>query len=117
MKDLKELCSGFEYEMITGDMSRPYTQFVTDNRKLTEGCVYVCISGANFDGHSCVAEAVEKGAALIVVEKPADELDIPEGAKTSTIIRTASTRAAMAYIACAYYDHPADKLTTIGITG
>ena len=117
MKDLKELCSGFEYEMITGDMSRSYTQFVTDNRKLSEGCVYVCISGANFDGHSCVAEAVEKGAALIVVEKPADELDIPEGEKTSTIIRTASTRAAMAHIACAYYDHPADKLTTIGITG
>ena len=117
MKTISDLCADFEYEVLFGTMDKEYTEFVTDNRKLSEGCVYVCIRGANFDGHSCVAQAVEKGASLIVVEKAADELDLIEGAKTSTVIRTDSTRAAMAHIACAFYDYPADRLTTIGITG
>ena len=117
MKTIRDLCSDFEYEVLAGDMDRPFTEYVTDNRKLCSGCVYVCIRGANFDGHSCVAEAVEKGAALIVVEKPVEMLDLPHKAGNSTIIMTGSTRAAMAYMACAYYDHPSRSLTTIGITG
>ena len=117
MKTLKELCKDFEYEVLAGSMDREYTEFVTDNRKLSEGCVYVCIKGANFDGHSCVSQAVETGAALIVVERGLSGPDLPEGTGGSTIIKTASTRAAMAHIACAHYDYPSDGLCMIGITG
>ena len=117
MKTIEKLCKDFEYEVLAGTMDKEYTEFVTDNRKLSEGCVYVCIKGANFDGHSCVSQAVEKGAALIVVERELSELDIPEGIGDSTIIKTDSTRAAMANIACAHYDYPSDKITMIGITG
>ncbi len=117
MKDLKELCKDFEYEVLTGSMEGSYTEFVTDNRKLTEGCVYVCIKGANFDGHTCVRQAVLAKAALIVVEKPLTELDVPEDTNGCTIIRTDSTRKAMAYISCAHYDYPSKDLFMIGITG
>ncbi|MCR5673873.1 MAG: UDP-N-acetylmuramoyl-L-alanyl-D-glutamate--2,6-diaminopimelate ligase [Lachnospiraceae bacterium] len=117
MKDLKELCKDFKYEVLAGSMDKTYTEFVTDNRKLCGGCVYVCIKGANFDGHTCIAQAVDVGAALIVVERELDEADLPSGAKDSTIIKVDSTRAAMAHIACAHYDHPADSLFMIGVTG
>ena len=117
MKDLKELCKDFEYEVLTGSMEGSYTEFVTDNRKLTAGCVYVCIKGANFDGHTCVRQAVLAKAALIVVEKPLTELDVPEDTNGCTIIRTDSTRRAMAYISCAHYDYPSKDLFMIGITG
>lgn len=117
MKDLKTLCSDFEYEVLYGTMKGSYTEFVTDNRKLSDGCVYVCIKGANFDGHSCIAEAVDAGAALIVVERDIDPSELPGGPKDSTIIKTPSTRAAMAYISAAHYDYPSAKLFTIGITG
>lgn len=117
MKDLKELCKDFEYEILAGDMAGSYTEFVTDNRKLTEGCVYVCIKGANFDGHTCISQAVSAKAALIVVERPLEEPDTPEGSGISTIIRVSSTREAMARISCAHYDHPSESLFTIGITG
>ncbi|MBO4903845.1 MAG: UDP-N-acetylmuramoyl-L-alanyl-D-glutamate--2,6-diaminopimelate ligase [Lachnospiraceae bacterium] len=116
MKSLKEVCKDFDYEVLAGNMDGEYTEFVTDNRKLSEGCVYVCIKGANFDGHTCVAQAVRAKAALIVVEKPLSELDCPDTGD-STIIKVDSTRAAMAHISCAHYDYPADKLYTIGITG
>ncbi len=117
MKDLKTLCEKFEYEILAGSMDGSYTEFVTDNRKLEKGCVYVCIKGANFDGHSCVAQAVDAHAALIVVEKGLDELNLPAGTKESAIIRVSSTRQAMALISCAHYDYPADSLFVIGITG
>ncbi len=116
MKDLRELCADFEYEILVGSMEGGYTEFVTDNRKLSEGCVYVCIKGANFDGHSCVSQAVEKKAALIVVERPADELEIPADTGDTTIIKVNSTRAAMAYISCAHNEYPAKKIGVIGST-
>lgn len=117
MKNLSELCRDFDYEILAGSMDRSCSEFVTDNRRLVKDCVYVCIKGANFDGHTCVSQAVEKEAALIVVERGLDELDLPNGAGNSAIIKVASTRAAMAHISCAYYDYPAKRLFTIGITG
>ncbi len=117
MKTLRELCKDFEYELLAGDMDRSFSEFVTDNRKLSEDSVYVCIKGANFDGHTCVGQAIEAKAALIVVERDLSELECPESTRDTAIIKVPSTRAAMAYISCAYYDYPADKLCMIGITG
>ena len=117
MKTLTELCRDFEYEVLAGKMDGTYTEFVTDNRKLVAGCVYVCIKGANFDGHSCVGQAVDAKAALVVVERGLDELECPADTKDTAIIKVASTRAAMAYISCAHYDYPSKDLFTIGITG
>lgn len=117
MRNLRQLCEDFDYEILAGSMEGGYTEFVTDNRKIVKGCAFVCIKGANFDGHTCVAQAVDAGAALVVVEKSLDELDLPEDTKDTTIIRVDSTRAAMAYISCAHFEHPSDKLFVIGITG
>ena len=86
---------------------------VNDNRKIGEGSLFICIKGANFDGHSCAAQAAEKKAAAIVAEH---EVELPEGC-TMPVIRVEDTRYAMAFISAAYFDHPAKKLKTIGITG
>ena len=117
MKDLKELCRDFEYEVLAGRMEGGYTEFVTDNRRLSKGCVYVCIKGANFDGHTCVSQAAEAGAALIVVERSLEDIGIGSVPDGVTVIKVSSTRKAMALISCAYYDHPAKSLYMIGITG
>ena len=35
---------------------------ITDNsRKIQKGCVFVCIKGASFDGHTKAKEALENG--------------------------------------------------------
>lgn len=111
MGKLIDLLQAFEYEVLKGNIDVEYSDFVTDNRKITKGCVFVCIKGANFDGHSVAQEVIDKGAAAIVVEK--DVVVTGE----ATVIKVKSTRAAMAYMAAAYYGNPSDKLTTIGITG
>lgn len=111
MGKIRELLVGFEYEIVQGDIDRDYSEFVTDNRKVTKDSVFICIAGANFDGHSVAGDVCEKGACAVVVEK---DVEVPDDV---TVIKVASTRAAMAYISAAYYDFPAKSLTTIGITG
>lgn len=38
----------------------------TDSRAATPGCLFVCVAGENFDGHSFAKAAVEKGAAAVL---------------------------------------------------
>ena len=44
----------------------------TDTRQLREGDLFVAIKGPNFDAHSLVAQAEEKGAVALVVEHSVD---------------------------------------------
>lgn len=110
---LTELISKFDYECVRGTLDREITKVIYDSRKICEGCLFICIVGANFDGHSFAAEAVEKGAKVLVVSK---NVEVPENADV-TIIKVENTRYAMAFISAAYFGNPAEKLKVIGITG
>jgi UDP-N-acetylmuramoyl-tripeptide--D-alanyl-D-alanine ligase len=44
-----------------------FTRVETDTRKLTPGCLFVALRGANFDGHAFAAKALEQGAAAVMV--------------------------------------------------
>ena len=110
---ISELLNGVKFEIIRGAEDREITEVVYDNRKLKEGCLFVCIVGANFDGHSAIGDAVKAGAGAVVVSR---EVDIPEESDI-TVIRVEDTRYAMAYIAANDNGNPADKLKTIGVTG
>ena len=88
-------------------------EVVKDNRKISEGCLFICIEGMNFDGHSAAAEAAKKGAAAIVVQK---DVEIPEDSK-AVVVKVENTRYAMAFISAEWFGNPAQSLKTIGITG
>jgi len=113
MAKIYELCSKFAYDMIKGTDDREVTEVVYDSRKVTEGCLFICISGAKVDGHSFAKEVVEKGAKALVVEK---EIELPKACDVS-VIKVENTRYAMAFISAAYFGNPADQLKVIGITG
>lgn len=109
----EELLKELSYECIRGNIDREITEVVYDSRKISEGSLFICISGYNVDGHSFAGEAAEKKAAAIVVEK---DVALPKGSDI-TVIKVEDTRYAMAFIAAAYFGHPADRLKVIGITG
>ena len=109
--NLKDLLERSDYRCVQGDVDTEISSLVYDSRKIEEGSVFVCISGAAFDGHEFAGQAAEKGAAAVVVEK---EVEVPEGI---TVIRVEDTRLALAEMSAAYFGYPAEKLTTIGITG
>ena len=117
---LSELLEGLTFNVTAGNSGNTVNpadveikDVVNDNRKITEGSLFLCIQGANFDGHSCAAEAAEKKAGAIVV---CHDVELPEGCEMP-VVRVEDTRYAMAFISAAYFGHPAKKLKTIGITG
>lgn len=109
----EELLKGLSYECIRGNIDREIKEVVYDSRKISEGCLFICICGYNVDGHSFAGEAALKGAAALVVQK---DVEIPEESDV-VVIKVEDTRYAMAFISAAYFGHPADRLKVIGITG
>lgn len=108
---LTDLIQGMDYECCQGDPDREISTLVYDSRKIEKDSVFVCITGAVSDGHRYVSQAVQKGAAAVIVEK---DVDVPADL---TVIKVADTRLALAEASAAYFGYPADELTTIGITG
>lgn len=109
----RELLKKIEYTCLLGSEDVTVSEVVYDSRKLTKECMFICIEGANFDGHKFAKEAVVQGASVLVVSKP---VEIPENSEV-TIIQVENTRYAMAFISAAYFGNPAEKMKIIGITG
>ena len=108
---LTKLLERLEYRVVQGSDQIDVGELINDSRKVSEGSVFVCISGAVADGHVYVQEVAKKGAAAVVAEK---EVEAPEG---MTVIRVEDTRYALALMSAAYFGYPAEKLKVIGITG
>ena len=108
---LKQLLERLEYEVVQGSDKIEITTLINDSRKVEEGSVFVCISGAVSDGHQYVADVAKKGAKAVIVQQ---DVEAPEG---MTVIRVEDTRYALALASAAYFGYPAEKLHIIGITG
>ena len=108
---LKQLIEDMDYEVLAGRVDTEVTTLVYDSRKVGKGAVFVCISGSVRDAHDFIPDVVAKGAAAVIVEK---DVELQEGV---TYIKVANSRLALACMSAAYFDHPARKLKTIGITG
>jgi len=82
---------------------------ITENsQKVEKGDIFICIKGANIDGHSFAEDALKKGVAAIVVEK---DLGLEKQ------ILVSDSRAYFAKLASNYYGNPTKKLKLIGVTG
>lgn len=108
---LDQLMEQQDFTCLQGEIHISVTELVYDTRKMVEGSAFVCITGAVSDGHDFIEEAVAKGAVAIVVER---DIQAPDKV---TVLRVDDTRMALACMSAAFFGHPAEKLTTIGITG
>jgi len=117
---LIKLLEHLDYEVINGKLESEVDNLTSDSRKAKENTAFICIVGAVSDGHKYINEVVEKGASVIIVQDGVDltktwsELKLPEGI---SVIKVKDTRYALAVMSAAYFDYPASKLFTIGITG
>src|SRR5690349_22329630 len=83
------------------------TDLAYDNRRVGPGTLFFCVPGFTRDGHDFAPDAVARGAAALVVQRPLG-LGVPE-------VRVASVRAAMAPAAAALYRDPTRELATVGV--
>ncbi len=113
--NLQSILERLDCEVLKGSIDRDISGVVYDSRRVTEGSLFICISGANFDGHDYIEEVIGKGAAAVLVEKGRLQADsAPEGA---AIIETADTRKGLACVSAAWFGYPAEEIPVIGITG
>jgi len=93
---------------------RAIRRVVSDSRQVRPGDVFVAVRGNRADGHEFLAESVERGASLLVVQ--ADRLGRDSGyAEQSVFVR--NSRLALSRLAAAAHRYPARRLTMAGITG
>jgi UDP-N-acetylmuramoyl-L-alanyl-D-glutamate--2,6-diaminopimelate ligase len=80
-----------------------------DSRAVCPGSLFFCVKGFQSDGHDFAAQAVARGAAALVVERPLG-LGVPE-------VQVESARAAMGPAAVRFYGNPSAVLKVVGVTG
>ena len=108
---LSKLLEKLEYTVLAGNTDIEISTLVYDSRKVQKDSVFVCISGSVRDAHEFIPDVVKNGAAAVIVEKDVTPVD------GVTYIKVEDTRLALAYMSAAYFDYPAKKIKTIGITG
>ena len=87
---LTDLLEEMEYDCVQGEIDREISTLAYDSRKVEEGSVFICITGAVRDGHEFAGEVVENGASVLVVEKDVEVED------SVTVLKVENTRAALA---------------------
>ncbi|MEE5993115.1 MAG: UDP-N-acetylmuramoyl-L-alanyl-D-glutamate--2,6-diaminopimelate ligase [Oscillospiraceae bacterium] len=103
---LSELLEG-RYLTALGD--REITFITDDNRKIVPDCIFVCVKGGSFDGHSVAEKALEQGAAVVIVER-----DLGLGERQ---IIVPDSREEYGNLCSAWFGHPEQKMHFIGVTG
>lgn len=133
MQLLRSLLKQISYESVRGDDDRKITDICCHSEKVKEGSLFVCINGYRNNGHEYVPQAVEHGAAVLVVDDryvigsrsgpviltEHMKVDVHELIRDRNIcvVTVRDTRKALSALSAAFFDHPAERMKMIGITG
>lgn len=83
-----------------------------DLRQVRAGGLFLAVPGDHTDGRRFLADAAQRGARVALGPRYENSEALP-----LPYIEVADMRAALADLACAFYDYPARHLCTIGVTG
>ena len=81
-----------------------------DSRRVERGTLFFAVPGVHVDGHDFAAEAAERGAIGLVVERELPDFEAPQ-------LIVDRSRRALADAADAWFGRPSERLTVIGVTG
>lgn len=109
---LKYLLENLETDSITCDNYQEIEidNIVYDSRKVRAGSLFICIEGFVSDGHMFIEQAIKAGAVAVMVQKHIESENV-------CCIKVKDTRVGLAHVSTAFFEHPSQKLSLIGITG
>ena len=108
---LSELLKGLSVASLDGDPEVEILGLAYSSADVFPGFLFAAWKGALRDGIDFVDEAVRRGAAAVLSDRPR-----PEGLNIAWV-RAFDPREALALGAANFYDHPAYKMKLVGITG
>jgi UDP-N-acetylmuramoyl-tripeptide--D-alanyl-D-alanine ligase len=106
MKELLEATGG---RLVSGSPDATFDQLFTDSREVKPGGLFVALKGEEQDGHAFIPQAMERGAAGILCERP------PPGIAGATVIQVHDTRQAL--FAITAYRLKRQSVPIVAVTG
>src|SRR3990172_13173554 len=89
------------------------TRIEHDSRRVTPGALFVARRGGTVDGHRFIPQAIERGAAPVVID---DAVAVGQIANLPYVYVPDSAEA-LAWLCAAFNGFPARKMVMIGVTG
>ncbi len=118
--DLQSIRSGLDCRVLSASGtagSTEITDIVYDSRKAVPGTLFVCMVGAEADGHKYAKKAYEQGCRAFVIQEGSEETaDLPEDGSADILV-CENTRAALAVLSDNFFRHPSADIKVVGITG
>lgn len=108
---LNELLANLTYDCTADAKELEIAGVAYDSRKVVPGSLFVCLRGEKADGHDFIPQALQAGAAALIVE------EMPKEAVEATVIRVSDSREALAHISATWFGYPSRHMTMIGVTG
>ena len=110
---LHTLIASLEPLCITGTTHKDLSALTEDSRQVITNACYIALEGTHIDGHDFIAQAIEKGASVIIAQNPAPQNLSPE----ITWVQFKDTNKALPVLARTWYHNPSTKLKVVGVTG
>ncbi|MBD79264.1 MAG: UDP-N-acetylmuramoyl-L-alanyl-D-glutamate--2,6-diaminopimelate ligase [Crocinitomicaceae bacterium] len=112
MRLLKDILYRVPIENVIGNTNVALENICFDSREVGQFTAFVAIPGTQVDGHRFIDNALDAGANAIICE------ELPEETRDEVCyVKVQNCHAALALMACNYYDNPSEKLNLVGITG
>ncbi len=111
--EIAELIAELPALEVIGPRTGAVTAVTYSSDEVTPGTCFVAIAGRRADGHAYIADALARGATLVMGETP-----LPANFPAErTYVRVANSRRELGTLAAALYRHPSRRMEIIGITG
>jgi len=86
---VKDVVDATHGRLLSGRHDVTFTQLFVDSREVKPGGLFVALRGEQHDGHVFIPQAIERGAAGILCERP------PQGIEGAAVIQVEDTRQAL----------------------
>ena len=114
--ELVAALDAFEPELV-GDDSVRVSDVEQDSRRIEPGSLFVARRGGKSDGIRFVPQALERGAAALLVARDADLGELLASQPAFPVLRVRDLSWALPYAAEAVHGRPGHALSILGITG
>jgi UDP-N-acetylmuramoyl-L-alanyl-D-glutamate--2,6-diaminopimelate ligase len=121
--NLRDLLHGVTAEPVA---AVPIAGLACHSKQVRPGDLFVAVPGAEADGHAFIEEAVARGAAAVIAQRPPAAHRLSAGHQAAPPSRqtrpcphvvVADAKDALVRIAAKFYGHPSRKLRLVGVTG
>ena len=94
---------------IVGDQNTEISNICIDSRKVQKGDLFICTPGLRMDAHNFAPQAVESGAAALLVDHVLD-IDVPQ-------VVVEDVRLATSFVAAQFHDEDSFRDIALWIAG